>query len=47
MIQNKLRGMGVALVTPFDEEGNVDFEALARLVDYQLENGTDFLMLCS
>ena len=35
--------MGVALVTPFDEEGNVDFEALARLVDYQLENGTDFL----
>jgi 4-hydroxy-tetrahydrodipicolinate synthase len=43
MIQNKLRGMGVALVTPFDEEGNVDFEALARLVDYQLENGTDFL----
>lgn len=43
MIQNKLRGMGVALVTPFDEEGNVDFEALVRLVDYQLENGTDFL----
>ena len=35
--------MGVALVTPFDEEGNVDFEALVRLVDYQLENGTDFL----
>ena len=43
MIQNKLRGMGVALVTPFDEEGNVDFEALVKLVDYQLENGTDFL----
>ena len=35
--------MGVALVTPFDEEGNVDFEALVKLVDYQLENGTDFL----
>ena len=43
MIQNKLRGMGVALVTPFDEEGNADFEALVKLVDYQLENGTDFL----
>ena len=35
--------MGVALVTPFKEDGAVDYEALLRLVDYQLQNGTDFL----
>ena len=35
--------MGVALVTPFDAMGAVDHEALARLVDYQVASGTDFL----
>ena len=43
MIQSRLRGMGVALITPFKEDGSVDYDALLRLVDYQLENGTDFL----
>jgi len=43
MIKKRLRGMGVALVTPFNEDGSVDYEALIRLVDYQLQNGTDFL----
>lgn len=43
MIQTRLRGMGVALITPFKEDGSVDYEALLRLVDYQLQNGTDFL----
>ena len=31
------------MVTPFKEDGSVDYEALLRLVDYQLQNGTDFL----
>ena len=35
--------MGVALITPFKEDDSVDYEALLRLVDYQLQNGTDFL----
>ena len=35
--------MGVALITPFKEDGSVDYDALLRLVDYQLQNGTDFL----
>lgn len=35
--------MGVALITPFKEDESVDFDALLRLVDYQLQNGTDFL----
>jgi 4-hydroxy-tetrahydrodipicolinate synthase len=36
-------GSITALVTPFTEQGGVDYEALDRLVDYQLENGTDGL----
>ncbi|MCD8165701.1 MAG: 4-hydroxy-tetrahydrodipicolinate synthase [Bacteroides sp.] len=43
MIQTRLKGMGVALVTPFKEDDSVDFDALMRLVDYQLQNNTDFL----
>ncbi len=45
MIQSKLRGMGVAFITPFKEDENVDYEAIIRLVDYQLQNGTDFLVI--
>ena len=43
MIQTKLKGMGVALITPFKEDESVDYDALIRLVDYQLQNNTDFL----
>ena len=43
MIETRLKGMGVALITPFKEDGSVDYDALLCLVDYQLENGTDFL----
>ena len=43
MRETRLKGMGVALITPFREDGSVDYDALLRLVDYQLENGTDFL----
>ena len=39
----RLKGMGVALVTPFKEDGSVDYDALLHLVDYQLQNVTDFL----
>jgi 4-hydroxy-tetrahydrodipicolinate synthase len=40
-----LKGMGVALVTPFKTNGNVDYTALLRLVDYQLQSGTDYLVV--
>jgi len=46
MITNKLTGMGVALVTPFKEDETIDFEALARLVEHQIKNGTDYLVVC-
>ncbi|HRS67338.1 MAG TPA: 4-hydroxy-tetrahydrodipicolinate synthase [Paludibacteraceae bacterium] len=45
MLTNKLMGMGVALVTPFKKDGSVDFQALERLVEYQIENGTDYLVI--
>ncbi|MDR3338945.1 MAG: 4-hydroxy-tetrahydrodipicolinate synthase [Candidatus Symbiothrix sp.] len=40
-----LQGMGVALITPFNTNGDVDYTALMRLVDYQLQNGTDYLVV--
>lgn len=42
---NKLVGMGVALVTPFKDDMSVDYEALERLVEFQLRNGTDYLVV--
>lgn len=40
-----LKGMGVALITPFKEDESVDYDALLRLVDYQLQSGTDYLVV--
>jgi len=40
-----LKGIGVVLVTPFKTNGDVDFQALSRLVDYQLQNGADYLVV--
>lgn len=37
--------MGVALITPFNTNGDVDYTALMRLVDYQLQSGTDYLVV--
>ena len=45
MKQNIFRGLGIALITPFTEQGEVDYEALQRLVEYQIENGADFLCI--
>ena len=41
----KLVGMGVALVTPFTADGSVDFDALGRLVEYQIKNKADYLVI--
>ena len=38
-------GSGVAIVTPFNRE-NVDFPVLGKLIDFQLENGTDAIIVC-
>lgn len=41
----QLVGTGVALVTPFKNDKSVDFDALERLVNYQIENGTNYLVV--
>ncbi len=38
------RGAGVAIVTPFDEDG-INFAELGKLIDYQIENGTDAIII--
>lgn len=38
-------GTGVALVTPFKSDQTVDHEALAKIVNYNIENGTDYLVI--
>ncbi|HZH86565.1 MAG TPA: 4-hydroxy-tetrahydrodipicolinate synthase [Brumimicrobium sp.] len=41
----QFKGTGVALVTPFNNDGSVDEKGLRKLVDYQVDNGTDFLVV--
>lgn len=38
-------GMGVALVTPFNDDQSVDFDGLVRLVNFNIENGTNYLVI--
>lgn len=45
MVYNIFKGLGIALVTPFKQDGSVDYDALQRLVNYQLENGADFFCI--
>ena len=45
MTRNIFKGLGIALVTPFTADGAVDYAALKRLVQFQLDNGADFLCI--
>ena len=45
MAQNKFKGLGIALITPFKADGSIDWEALDRLVEYQLKGGADYLCI--
>lgn len=40
----RLRGVGTALVTPFIKKGDIDFEALERVVEFSIDGGVDFLV---
>ena len=42
-MDNRIKGLGTALVTPFTEDGRVDYDGLGKLIDYQIDNGVDFL----
>lgn len=39
-------GAGVAIITPFNEDGSVNFEGLGANIDYQIANGTDAIIIC-
>ena len=45
MAHNIFKGLGIALITPFQEDGSVDYKSLIRLVEYQLNNGVDFFCI--
>ena len=45
MARNIFKGLGIALITPFTADGAVDYNALKRLVLFQLDNGADFLCI--
>lgn len=40
------KGAGVAIVTPFTEDNHVNFQKLGELIDFQIENGTDAIIIC-
>ena len=43
-LRKQLRGVGVAIVTPFTAEGGIDYKALSRLIDFLIENGTRYIV---
>ena len=45
MAQNIFKGLGVALITPFKTDGTVDYQSLKKLVEFQIDNGADFLCI--
>ena len=43
MVQEKIKGVGIALITPFDNY-NVDYDALQRMVDHVINGGVDYIV---
>lgn len=41
----RFKGLGVALPTPFNDEGTIDYQSLEKIVDYTIEGGVDFLVV--
>ena len=39
-------GSGVAVVTPMNEDGSINYEEYGRIIDFQIENGTDAIIAC-
>lgn len=40
------KGAGVAIATPFNGDGSVNYDEFARLIDFQIDNGTDAIIVC-
>jgi 4-hydroxy-tetrahydrodipicolinate synthase len=43
-LRNILRGTGVAIVTPFTDEDAIDFDALGNLIDFNIQNGVEYIV---
>jgi 4-hydroxy-tetrahydrodipicolinate synthase len=41
-----MQGTFTALITPFKKDGSVDFNAIEKLIDFQIENGIDGIVIC-
>ena len=39
-------GAGVVIVTPFNEDGSINYGELGRLIDFNIDNGTDAIIIC-
>ena len=43
-IQERLKGVGVAMITPFNADGSIDFHSLGKMIDYVIEGGVDYIV---
>ena len=43
-MMQQLRGVGVAMVTPFSTDGKIDYQALENIIESQVANGTDYIV---
>ena len=44
MLRHKLSGVGAAMITPFTADSRVDYKALARMIDYVIDGGVDYIV---
>ena len=42
---NELKGHGVALITPFKNDGAIDFEAIPKIIDHLINGGVNYLVV--
>ncbi|WP_055436508.1 4-hydroxy-tetrahydrodipicolinate synthase [Lacinutrix algicola] len=45
-MKNPFLGTGIAIVTPFKTNGSIDEEALANIVEFNIDNGTNYIVIC-
>lgn len=46
IVMSIFTGAGVALITPMHEDGSINYDEMERIVNYQIENGTDAIIVC-
>ncbi len=39
-------GAGIAIITPFDKDGSINYKCLGDIIDFQIDNGTDAVIIC-